>query len=125
MSAYMKVLASKISDIRSNEWSATVLSFLMIFILMASYYILRPVRDALASDWTDVEISTLWTLNFFVGLAAVVIYGSIVSRIKFKFLVPGIYGFFGLTFFSFYLLNQLGLDLNLVNKFFYIWVSFF
>jgi len=123
----MKGLISKMGDIRSNEFSATLVSFLMVFILMASYYILRPVRDAMASDWTDAEISTLWTLNFFVSVLAVVIYGMIVSRVKFKYLVPGIYAFFGLSFFIFYFLSQVGIgfDANLVNKVFYVWVSFF
>ena len=54
---------------------ATSLSFLFVFVLMAAYYILRPVRDAMASDWTDVQVSWLWTINFFASTAFVAIYG--------------------------------------------------
>jgi AAA family ATP:ADP antiporter len=44
---------------------------------MSAYYILRPVRDAMASDWTDAEVSWLWTLNFFISTAIVALYGVI------------------------------------------------
>ena len=38
------------TKVEPNEFQATVLSFLFVFILMAAYFILRPVRDAMASD---------------------------------------------------------------------------
>ena len=49
--------------------------------LMGSYYILRPVRDAMASDWTDAEVSWLWTFTFFFSTIAVSLYGGAVTRI--------------------------------------------
>ena len=58
-------LLMRLTNIQENELRAAVLSFLFVFILMAAYYLLRPVRDAMASDWTDAEVSWLWTLNFF------------------------------------------------------------
>ena len=45
------------SKIEPNEVKATVASFLFVVVLMSAYYILRPVRDAMASDWTDAEVS--------------------------------------------------------------------
>ena len=62
--------AKALSQIESNELKATFASTLFIFILMASYYILRPVRDAMASDWTDSEVSFLWNINFFPGIVS-------------------------------------------------------
>ena len=111
--------------IESNEIKATFLSFLFVFILMAAYYILRPVRDAMASDWTDAEVSFLWTLNFFISAGVVALYGAAVSHIKFKHLVPGMYGFFALTFLSFFLAIITVADRVLVDKSFYVWVSVF
>ena len=111
--------------VEANEIKATLLSFLFIFILMAAYYILRPVRDALASNWTDAEVSFLWTLNFFISAAVVAIYGAAVSVIRFRHLVPAIYGFFALSFICFYLAVTMVQDHSLVNKTFYVWVSVF
>jgi len=45
------------SDIKPHEIRTTLASFFLVFTLMAGYYILRPVRDAMASDWSDVEVS--------------------------------------------------------------------
>ena len=75
-------LMRSLSAIESNEIKATFLSFAFVFILMAAYYLLRPVRDAMASDWTDAEVSWLWTLNFFISTALVALYGLIVSKVS-------------------------------------------
>ena len=53
------------SLVKERELNAVVSSFLFVVVLMSAYYILRPVRDAMASDWSDAEVSWLWTLNFF------------------------------------------------------------
>ncbi len=58
---------SRLLNIERSEFAAALLSFLFVFTLMASYYVLRPVRDAMASDWSDAELSWLWTLNFFIS----------------------------------------------------------
>ena len=67
--------------IQRQEQRAVFISFLLVFVLMAAYYMLRPVRDAMASDWTNTEISVLWNIQFILSLAFVAIYGFAVSRI--------------------------------------------
>ena len=104
---------------------ATSLSFLFVFVLMAAYYILRPVRDAMASDWSDVQVSWLWTINFFASTALVAIYGWIVSRIQLRLVVPAVYTFFSLSFFAFYFSLWSGVTAHWVDKAFYVWVSVF
>lgn len=113
------------SNIEANELKATFVSFSFVFVLMAAWYILRPVRDAMASDWTDAEVSFLWTLNFFICAAVVALYGFAVSRVKFKFLVPGIYSFFAASFVCFFIGASLFTDRVLIDKTFYVWVSVF
>lgn len=114
-----------ISKIEAHEFKATALSFILVLILMAAYYILRPVRDAMASDWSDAEVSILWTINFFFSFAVVAIYGTAVSKVSLKNLVPGVYGFFALTFAVFYLASNSIDNTTLIDKAFYIWVSVF
>ena len=71
-----------VSNVEANEVRALMGSFLFVVVLMSAYYILRPVRDAMASDWTDAEVSWLWTLNFFISTAAVALYGALVSHFR-------------------------------------------
>lgn len=111
--------------IEPNEARTATLSFLFVFILMAAYYMLRPVRDGMASEWSDTEISQLWTIQFFLSAAIVVIYGFACSRIKFKLLVPSVYGFYAVTFLAFYFGANFVSDRVLIDKSFYVWVSLF
>ena len=114
-----------VSQVEPNEIKATVVSFLFVFVIMAAYYILRPVRDAMASDWTDAEVSFLWELNFYISIVLVSLYGYVVSRVKFNHLVPGVYGFFGISFAMFFFAVSFIGDRTLVDKTFYVWVSVF
>jgi AAA family ATP:ADP antiporter len=111
--------------VEPNEIKAVLLSFAFVFTLMASYYILRPIRDAMASNWTDAELSTLFTLTFILSAVAVALFGAACSRIRIGILVPGIYGLFALSFLVFYLLFQAMPEVQLSNKAFYTWSSIF
>ena len=125
MPGFLQQTLNRLFKIERNEIAAALLSFLFVFTLMASYYVLRPVRDAMASDWTDAELSWLWTLNFFLSGAAVLLYGWIASKVSLNKLVPGVYLFFAASFGLFYLATQSFDDRQLIDKTFYVWVSFF
>jgi AAA family ATP:ADP antiporter len=112
-------------DIQPEETRATLSSFLLVLLLMGSYYILRPVRDAMASDWTDAEVSTLWTATFFLSFIAVSLYGTAVTRVRFQRLVPSVYTFFAISFALFYLGTQTLEQRTLLDKVFYVWISLF
>jgi len=118
---FMKVVVK----IESNEIKAVVLSFSFAFTLMASYYILRPIRDAMASDWSDAELSTLFTVTFVFSFVVVALYGTACSRIKIGRMVPGIYGLFALSFFGFYFAIKASPDTPINGKVFYVWISIF
>ena len=113
------------SMVRERELRAVFSSFLFVVVLMSAYYILRPVRDGMASDWTDAEVSWLWTLNFFISAGVVALYGFAISRVRFHLLVPIMYGFFAASFVIFYFLGSYQDERTLVDKAFYVWVSVF
>ena len=113
------------SMIKERELAAVLSSFLFVVVLMSAYYILRPVRDGMASDWTDAEVSWLWTLNFFISTGVVALYGLAVSRFRFRLLVPVTYGFFAASFVLFYVLGAYQVERTFTDKAFYVWVSVF
>jgi len=118
-------LVNKLIKVKRHEIPAAIMSFLFVFTLMAAYYVLRPVRDAMSSDWTDAELSWLWTLNFIISAGAVLLYGLVVSRVRLRKLVPGIYIFFAASFLLFYLATHWFEETAFIDKSFYVWVSFF
>ena len=113
------------SMVKEHEVRAVIFSFLFVVLLMSAYYILRPVRDSMASDWTDAEVSWLWTMNFFISTAIVALYGIMVSKFRFRLLVPAMYGIFAASFIIFYILGSISEDRTLIDKTFYVWVSVF
>lgn len=115
-----------LTRIEAHEVRATALSFSFVFILMAAYYIMRPVRDAMASDWSDAEVSFLWTTNFFICVVVVALYGHAVSRLRFRLIVPFVYAFFAATFIFFFVAREWGPQHQiLLDKSFFVWVSVF
>jgi AAA family ATP:ADP antiporter len=113
------------SKVKNQEVKAVIFSFLFVVVLMSAYYILRPVRDAMASDWTDAEVSWLWTLNFFISTLIVALYGVMVSKFHFRLLVPSMYGIFAISFIIFYALGSIFENRTVIDKSFYVWVSVF
>ena len=114
-----------LSKIEPNEQKATFVSALTIFILMAAYYVMKAVRDSMASDWSNTEISQLWNINFFVSTALVAIWGLVVTRVKLRAAIPTLYVFFSASFLVFWFGISLIEDRNLVDKAYYVWVSCF
>ena len=113
------------TKVEPHELQATVLSFLFVFLLMTAYFIPRPVRDALSSDWTDEQLSWLWTSTFVFSAIAVSIYGAIISRVRFSRIVPGVYMFFALSFVGFYFAGATMSGNDIVNRIYYVWASVF
>jgi len=114
-----------LTKVEPNEQQATILSFLWVFFVMSAWYILRPVRDALSSDWTDEQLSWLWTSTFLFSAIAVSIYGAVISRVRFNRIVPGVYVFFALSFIGFYIAGATLSGNDIVNRIYYVWTSVF
>ena len=125
MTRLFRTLVNKLLNVEARELATASMSFLFVFLLMAAYYVLRPVRDAMSSDWTDAELSWLWTLTFFISAGAVLVYGAVVSRVRLKRLVPGVYIFFACSFLLFYVGASWLENTRIIDKAFYVWVSFF
>ncbi|MGI9265570.1 MAG: NTP/NDP exchange transporter [Gammaproteobacteria bacterium] len=111
--------------IEPGELRATLLSFFFMLTLMASYYLLRPIRDAMSSNWTDAELSTLFSATFLFSILAVMLYGAACSRIRFSRMVPGVYGLFAASFVGFFLAVGSIDDAEWARKSFYVWISVF
>jgi AAA family ATP:ADP antiporter len=111
--------------VEPNELRSTVLAFLFVFTLMAAYQILKPIRDAMSSDFSDAELSTLWTGTFLFSVPAVILYGAIIPHVRFDRLVPVVYGLFAATFVGFYFGESIWPQSVWLDRLFYMWTSVF
>ncbi len=118
-------LMRTVARVEPHEIKAVWLSFFFVFTLMAAYYILRPIRDAMSSDWTDAELSTLFTATFVISVVVTALYGAACAKVRLSRLLPGIYGMFSLSFFGFFVAFRAMPDAAYLGKGFYVWISVF
>jgi ATP:ADP antiporter, AAA family len=121
----MKALALRLTNAIDDELPAALWSFVYFFTLLASYYVLRPIRDEMAIQIGVKNLPALFTYVFFTMLALVPIFGWLTAKIPRRKLLPWLYAFFVLNLLGFYAVMQAGEQLPAVSHAFYIWASVF
>ncbi len=112
----MRIL-SRVLGAERHELPALAWAFAYFFLLLASYYLLRPVRDALAVEAGREALQWLFTATFVAMLLLVPVFGWLCSRLPRAKLLPVVYGFFALN---------LVLFVFFTNAFvFFVWLSVF
>ena len=95
------------------------------FCLLAGYYVLRPVRDALGIATGVENLQWLFTATFVVMLAAVPAFGWATARLPRRRLLPAVYLFFITNTLIFFLLFQAETGRVWVARAFFVWLSVF
>jgi AAA family ATP:ADP antiporter len=110
---------------RPGEERAVGLAFSYFFMLMCAYYLLRPLRDAMAISAGLENLPWLYTGTFLAMLTLTPLFGALVSRVRKQLLLPITYGFFASNLLVFYLLFKLNPEALWVASSFFIWLSAF
>ncbi len=111
--------------IEPHEWRGLLWSFGYFFLLLASYYVLRPVRTEMGIQTGVQRLPWLMTATFLVMLAIQPIFGWLIANVPRRILLPGIYAFFVVNLLGFYVLFEAGLQAPWVAKTFFVWLSVF
>ncbi len=107
------------------ELVALLWSFAYFFLLLCSYYILRPLRDEMGIAGGVQQLPWVFTGTFVAMLAAVPAFGWCAARFTRRQLLPAVYYFFAANLLLFYALFQLDDYVALTARAFFIWVSVF
>ncbi len=116
---------AEIAPVRATERAAVAWSFLYFFCLLASYYMLRPVRDAMGIAGKVAELPKLFLVTLAVTLLATPLFTAIVSRWSRRRFIPIANRFFALQLLAFaWLLRapHAGPD---AARVFFVWTSVF
>jgi AAA family ATP:ADP antiporter len=122
----MKKLFSKIVDVKPNEIRALWLSFVFFFVVLAGYYVIRPIRDNIGAN----NFENLWWMFTVVLLTMVVanaLFSTIVARMPRRKFIPIAYRFFIANLVIFFVLMRWippGKQ-PWVDGCFFVWVSVF
>jgi AAA family ATP:ADP antiporter len=90
---------------------------------LASYYILRPLRDEMGVRSGVGNLQWLFSGTFFVMLLAAPVFGAVVSRFSRRQFIPWVYRFFVLNILIFFAMLTLGWAELHVARVFFVWVS--
>ena len=116
-------LLSRGAQIEPQERRAVVLAFLCNFMLLGSYYILRPVRDTAATVFGAEQLQLLFTGTFICTLIASPLYVLLASRLKLKHLLPGVFWFWTLNVLLFQGLFHLAPQSRTLAGVYFVWFS--
>src|SRR5512140_2536604 len=94
----------RVSRARGTELSASLWAFVYFFALLASYYVLRPIRDEMAVEAGQDRMQQLFSALFVTMLVIVPVFGALTARFPRKRLLPWLYAFFILNLGGFWAL---------------------
>lgn len=115
----------RIAKVEPIETKAVLIAFVYFFFLMASYFILRPLRDTMGTVYGVDHLQELFTGTFIVSFIVAPVYAGFASRIKLASFLPWVYGVIALTMVGFYFAFEAHEDNRWVAAAFYVWLSTF
>jgi AAA family ATP:ADP antiporter len=123
------LLVTRVLGAKPGEFAAAAWSFTYFFCILGSYYMLRPVREAMAVTSGPETIPYLFAGTFVTMLAITPVFGWIASRYPRKTFLPWVYYFFIINIlifwalFSYAIANEL--DYVWLSRVFFVWISVF
>ncbi|HCS44883.1 MAG TPA: MFS transporter, partial [Pseudomonas sp.] len=108
-----------------SERTALMLGFAFHFCVLASYYLVRPLRDALGLEGGADKLQWLFTATFLVMLLMVPLFGALVSRLPALRFVPLIYRLIALSMLVFGGLIANHVAPVGVGRVFFVWISIY
>jgi AAA family ATP:ADP antiporter len=117
----------RVCDVRPGEWTVVGWSWLYIFAVLSSYYVMRPIRDQMGISGGIENLPWLFT-GTLVGMVLLNIpFGYLVKRLPRVRFIPLTYRFFALNILLFALALHLAAPEQAIwiGRAFFIWLSVF
>ncbi|MEP6692829.1 MAG: MFS transporter, partial [Gemmatimonadaceae bacterium] len=113
-------------DAKPNEVRAALLACAYFFFLMSSYFILRPIRDAMAVAAGVSKLPWLFAGTLTAMLVCNPLFAALVTKFPVKRFIGITYQFFALNLIAFYLLMRFAPQHEVwVGRAFFVWTSVF
>jgi AAA family ATP:ADP antiporter len=100
-------------------------AFAYFFMLLAGYYVLRPLRDQMGIAGGVKALPWMFTATFVTLLVVQPIYGALVKQLPRRWFIAIVYQFFVANLGVFWLLLTLNVSTVIVARAFFVWVSVF
>ncbi len=122
-------LVAGLLGIKPGEFFAAAWSFFYFFCVLGAYYMIRPVREAMAVQSGPETIPYLFAGTFVTMLLVTPAFGWVASRYPRKQFLPWVYYFFILNMLIFWIAFSYAVAQNLdyvwLSRVFFVWISIF
>jgi ATP:ADP antiporter, AAA family len=121
----VKRLFTKVVDVKPDEIRALWLGFIFFFVVLAGYYVIRPVRDNIGASYSE-NLWWMFTVVLLTMLVANALFSAIVARMSRRRFIPIAYRFFVSNLIVFFVLMQfIPGKKPWIDICFFVWVSVF
>jgi AAA family ATP:ADP antiporter len=111
-------------EVRPGEMREALLAGALFFLLLSSYFILRPIRDALGVAAGVSKLPYLFLGTLAVMLVANPVFSAVVARFPVKRFIPYTYQFFVVSLAAFHVAERVSPSVW-VGRAFFVWTSVF
>jgi len=122
-------LFARVLGLEKHEYVAVAWSFVYFFCVLSAYYILRPVREAMAVGSGPETIPYLFIGTFITMLVAAPIFGAVASRFPRRVFLPWVYLFFITNILVFWIIFSQAINDGgsyvWLGRVFFVWLSVF
>jgi AAA family ATP:ADP antiporter len=112
-----------VGQVEPAERRAVLLGFLVYFLLLTSAYLLRPLRDTMATAFGAGQLQLLFTYTFLSTLVFSPVFAWLTTRVRPSRLLPGVYAALLLCVLAFQLAFRQAPHSLVVAGTYYVWYS--
>jgi AAA family ATP:ADP antiporter len=125
-STFIRRVFAKIVDVKPNELRALWLGFVFHFLILAGYYITKPIRDSIGASNMEA-LPWMFTATLVAMLIANTAFAATVARMSRRKFIPLAYGFFIFVFVLFFIVmrSRPAPEQVWIGRGFFVWVSVF
>lgn len=123
--AWLHELLARMVRVEKAEMAALLLSFAYFCAILTAYYIIRPLRDEMGVALGPDGLKRTFTIVFVVMVAAVPVFGWIVSNVPRRLIIAVVYAVFALNLVAFWLAFKAWGTAGAQAATFFVWASVF
>jgi ATP/ADP translocase len=116
----------KAVEVRAPEIGALFLGFAYYFLILSSYYIIRPIRDDIGAANGMENLPWMFTGTLLTMLVANALFAGLVARYSRRRFIPIAYRFFIFNLLTFFVLMKFSIGSQVwIGRVFFAWTSVF
>jgi ATP:ADP antiporter, AAA family len=90
--SWLARLLRRSARIESDEMPIVIAAFILFFAVFAGYFAVRPVRETVGTLLGRERVENLFVVTWIVSIGVVMVYATLVARVRRAVLLPSIYG---------------------------------